>query len=248
MKKIFFSTILFILCISLILSLFSCRQNSNQNGSPPEETKSKYDGFPTVIIDAGHGGEDGGTVGIDGTLEKDINLLIALELDAILRSEGVKTQLTRSEDVLLYDKNSDYEGQKKKQDAAARIRICEEYEDAIFISIHMNSFPQSKYKGLQVYYSTNSPLSAKLADTVQTLVAKNLQYDNTRKTKPSGENIYILKKLQHPAILIECGFLSNPEDCANFNTPTYRTKICLIIFSSVCNYFQTITDNNTQST
>ena len=232
------------LCLFLLFSSASCKGEKAQNGTPPKETKSKYEGFPTVIIDAGHGGEDGGAVGVDGTLEKDVNLLIALELDEILRSEGIRTRLTRNEDVLLYDRNTDYEGQKKKQDAAARIAICEEYEDAIFVSIHMNSFPQAKYKGLQVYYSTNSPLSVKLAETVQSLVVKNLQNGNTRKIKPSGENVYIMKKIQHPAILVECGFLSNPEDCANLNDPAYRTKLCLIIFSSVCNYFEA---NNSKS-
>ena len=250
MKKFCFYcrlVILFLICFCIILSSVSCNRSSPPNSNPePEETRSKYEDLPTVIIDAGHGGEDGGAVGIDGTYEKDINLMIAMELEEMLRSEGIKTRLTRSEDILLYDKNSDYKGHKKSQDMAARLKIAEEYENAVFISIHMNSFTQQKYRGLQVYYSVNSPLSATLADTVQDLVATNLQYDNTRKTKPSESGIYLLEKIQHPAVLIECGFLSNPQDCADLNSSAYRSRLCLVIFTAVCQFFDGL-ENNTPS-
>lgn len=237
------------ICLSFAFSSVSCKRSSlPKNEAEPEETKSKYEELPTVIIDAGHGGEDGGAVGIDGTFEKDLNLLIALELEEMLRSEGIKTRLTRNEDILLYDRNSDYMGHKKSQDMAARLAIAEEYEDAVFISIHMNSFTQQQYRGLQVYYSVNSPLSATLANTVQELVATNLQPENTRKTKPSSTGIYLLEKIQHPAILIECGFLSNHEDCTNLNSPSYRTRLCLVIFTSICQYFDGLADNPSTDT
>ena len=207
-----------------------------QQDNTSEHTESLN--APTVIIDAGHGGEDGGAVGIDGTLEKDLNLSIALELEEILRSQGIKTRLTRDTDILLYDKNSDYQGHKKIQDAAARIAIAEEYKNAVFVSIHMNSFSQSKYSGLQVYYSENSPSSSALAEAVQTLVSQNLQPNNKRKIKPSEGNIYILKKVTLPAILVECGFLSNPEECKALNSPEYRSRLCMILYTAISQYLQ----------
>lgn len=252
MKKRFFylrSLLGVFICFGLILTTSSCKHYYLPDDKPStEETKSKYEDLPTVIIDAGHGGEDGGAVGIDGTYEKELNLLIALELEKILSAEGIKTRLTRSEDILLYDKNSDYKGHKKSQDMATRLKIAEEYENAVFISIHMNSFTQQKYRGLQVYYSVNSPLSATLANTVQELVATNLQPDNSRKTKPSPTGIYLLEKIQHPAILIECGFLSNAEDCADLNSPSYRTRLCLVIFTSICQYFDGLGENQSTDT
>ena len=225
-----------LLCICSFFSFTACKKAVREPYlyPPPDH---KYQNMPVVIIDAGHGGEDGGAVGVDGSLEKDINLAIALELAEMLRAVGIRVRLTRTEDILLYDRNSDYKGHKKVQDARERLRIAEEYEDAVFISIHMNSFPEEKYKGLQVYYSVNSPMSSALATIVQQMTATNLQRDNQRKIKPSQSGIYLLEKIRHPAILVECGFLSNREDCANLNSPSYRSRLCLVLFASVCKYF-----------
>lgn len=241
-KTIFFLCICFIFCISILVLIFIGRRMETNTPSPAPDTtqNSKYENYPVVIIDAGHGGEDGGAIGIDGTLEKDLNLSIALELDALLRAQGIQTRLTRTEDILLYDRNSDYKGHKKAQDMAQRLKITEEYENAIFISIHMNSFSQQKYKGLQVYYSTNSQYSSVIAEKIQTSVAANLQPTNNRKTKPSDSGIFLLERINHPAVLIECGFLSNSEDCSNLNLPSYRSKLCFIISAAICDYFQNV--------
>ena len=161
-----------------------------------------------------------------------------MELEEILRSQGVKTRLTRDTDILLYDRNSDYQGHKKIQDAEARIAIAEEYENAVFVSIHMNSFSQSKYSGLQVYYSENSQGSLLLAQMVQTLVVQSLQPNNTRKIKPCGDNIYIMQRVTHPAILIECGFLSNADECADLNSKEYRSRLCMVIYTAIAQYLQ----------
>ena len=241
-KTIFFICICFIFCISILALIFIGHRSEDNDISPIPETsqKSPYENCPIVIIDAGHGGEDGGAIGIDGTLEKDLNLSIALELDTLLRAQGIQTRLTRTEDILLYDRNSDYKGHKKAQDMAQRLKITEEYENAIFVSIHMNSFSQEKYKGLQVYYSTNSQNSSILAQKIQTMVAENLQWDNKRNVKPSDTGIYLLEHITHPAVLIECGFLSNSEDCSNLNSPSYRSKLCFIISAAICDYFQSL--------
>ncbi len=246
MKKIFLRLILPSLILSLLLSSCDGKNLDTQDTQPPPP--SKYENCPTVIIDAGHGGEDGGAVGVDGSLEKHLNLTIATKLEEMLLASGVKTRLTRDEDILLYDRNSDYQGHKKSQDMATRIAISKEYENAIFISIHMNSFPQEKYRGLQVYYSENSPLSQELAATVQTLTVKNLQPENTRQIKPSGVNIYLLRKITHPAILIECGFLSNSEECALLGTEEYQNRLCLVIYTAILEYFDATRNNSTDTT
>lgn len=239
-KKILLTTAVFILSALLILSSCDVNKNGKADTSESAPPPSKYECFPTVIIDAGHGGEDGGAVGVDGTLEKHLNLALALEIEEMLRSMGVKTRLTRTEDVLLYDRNSDYEGHKKAQDAAARIAIAEEYDSAIFISIHMNSFPQKQYRGLQVYYSPLTPESEKIAAEIQSLTAKNLQPENDRQIKPIGKSVYIMNNITHPAVLVECGFISNPEECALLSSKEYQSKLSLVICGAVLNYFDSI--------
>ena len=148
---------------------------------------------------------------------------------------GVTTLLTRSEDILLYDKSSNHKGQKKIQDLAARRRIAEECEGAVFVSIHMNSFPEEKYKGLQVYYSENNECSKTLAQGIQTLTAKVLQPENTRQCK-LGNNMYLLEQLTCPAILIECGFLSNREECARLSDASYQKELAALLATAISEY------------
>ena len=244
MKKNF---IRFIAAISLF-SILLCSCSVSPQKSPPQlPDPPKYEGYPTVIIDAGHGGEDSGAIGINGCLEKHLNLEIALLLEQMLRAEGVSTQLTRTEDILLYDRDSDYKGHKKLQDMTARISIANEYDDAIFVSIHMNSFTQEKYSGLQVYFSDNSPLSYELAKYIQDINVKLLQPNNKRQVKSAGTDIYLLKKIEHPAVLVECGFISNTEECALLSTEEYRQKLCFVIYSAILEYFDA-TENNTSAT
>ena len=207
----------FILC-SLLLSLiclfayqavalFQSRRQSTDaaNASP----------LPVVILDAGHGGEDGGTSGNGGTVvEKDLNLTITKLIEERLTEKGISVICTRSEDILLYDKNEDYKGRKKMLDLAARLNVAKQNPNSVFVSIHMNAFPKSQYSGLQVYYSPNDPRSAQLANAIQSNTKLQLQSTNNRASKKAGSNIYLLDRIESPAVLIECGFLSNPEECA----------------------------------
>ena len=194
---------------------------------------------PIVIIDAGHGGEDGGAVGVNGVYEKDLNLQISYMLNDLLRASGIRTVMTRTEDILLYDRNSDYQGQKKVQDLATRRKIAEEYENAVFVSIHMNAFPQAKYHGLQVYYSPNAPESKELADHIQSLTKELLLPQNNRAIKSSNGNIYLLDRLQCPSVLVECGFLSNTEECSKLSTPEYREQLAYAISCAIADYLET---------
>ncbi len=190
----------------------------------------------TVVIDAGHGGEDGGTQSAEGLLEKAVNLEIAKLLDEMLHDAGITTVMTRTEDILLYDRNANYQGHKKMLDLAARRQMAESTEGAIFVSIHMNAFPEAKYRGLQVFYSKNDPDSQALASKIQQTAQEQLQPDNNRKIKQATSAIYLLDRLHCPAVLVECGFLSNPEEAALFATQEHRKQVASALFSAITAY------------
>lgn len=196
----------------------------------------------TVVIDAGHGGEDGGASGANGIMEKDINLRVSEMLCDMLKANGVNVVMTRTEDILLYDPSSDYKGRKKALDLAARLKIARETPNCIFVSIHMNSFPQSQYSGLQVYYSKNDEASKEIADLIQSNTRLYLQPENGRKTKCATSAIYLLDRLETPSVLVECGFLSNYEECMKLATDDYKQKLAFTIFCSLMDY---ISQNNT---
>lgn len=189
----------------------------------------------TFVIDAGHGGEDGGTVG-GGLVEKDLNLDIALTLARLLEDAGAEVVLTRSTDTMLYDKNSDHEGKKKALDLRARKDITEACEEPVFVSIHMNYFPQTQYSGLQVYYSGNDPRSAILAKMIQDECRASLQPNNARGTKEATSSIFLLYNLRCPAVLVECGFLSNPAEARLLSTKEHRDAIARVIFLALEEY------------
>jgi N-acetylmuramoyl-L-alanine amidase len=241
--QFFLFTLIF--CTILSLLFFIARRTDStqvvENGSDVESQSTL---LPTVVIDAGHGGEDGGTVGVDGTLEKDINLTLARELFDALTSRGIRCVMTRTEDMLLYDRNADYEGRKKALDAKARLEIAAKQERAIFVSIHQNSYPVAKYSGFQVYYSKNSPESAEIAKKLELAVREELQPDNNRASKEAGTNIYLLNKLTCPAVLLECGFLSNPEECAQLQDTEYRAKLVDVLSDALESYICENSDNN----
>ena len=191
------------------------------------------------VIDAGHGGEDAGAIASDGTLEKDLNLQISTLLKTILELNGNQVTMTRSTDTLLYDHYgnlTDYTGQKKAYDLKNRLKIAEEKENSIYVGIHMNKFVEEKYSGLQVYYSPNNDLSYKIATDVKDIVKSNLQPQNRRDVKRANSSIYILHKAQIPAILIECGFLSNEKELSLLKTEEYRRALALNLFVSLVGY------------
>ena len=195
----------------------------------------------TVVLDAGHGGEDGGCEG-NGLIEKDLNLDITLRISSLLRKQGVNVVLTREIDKLLYDKNSDYEGKKKYQDVRRRLEIAKEQENPVLVSIHMNYFAQTQYSGLQVWYSKADARSRILANLVQSNIKYNLQLNNKRNIKEATSSIFLLDNATFPAILIECGFLSNPDEARALSDENYRQKLAEIIFNSIMTY---ISQNNT---
>ena len=195
----------------------------------------------TIVLDAGHGGEDGGCEG-NGLVEKDLNLDITMRIASLLRKQGVNVVLTREIDELLYDKNSDYEGKKKYQDVRRRLEIAQNQENPVLVSIHMNFFAQTQYSGLQVWYSKADARSRLLANLVQSNVKYNLQPNNKRNVKEATSSIFLLDNATFPAILIECGFLSNTDEARALSDENYRQKLAEIIFNSIMTY---ISQNNT---
>lgn len=222
-------SILFYFFASMFTSMGFSALHKSKNTSQNDASDA-----PIVIIDAGHGGEDPGAVD-NGLLEKDLNLDVATSLEAFLSISDYHTIMTRKEDALLY-----YEGQenkKKYHDVRNRAEIAQKYTNSIFISIHMNKFSASYCKGLQTFYSTNNENSRILAELIQTN-SRLLQCDNKREVKAGNETAYLLDTLNTPAVLIECGFLSNPEEACLLSNEEYRVAIALIIYCSIAEYVE----------
>lgn len=236
---IFASLLIVLFCTYICMSIKAPINDYNNAGNEQPISGKKYHG---IVIDAGHGGEDGGTSSKFGIYEKDLNLDISLMLCDMFRACGIDVILTRNDDRLLYDRNIDFKGRKKMLDLAARLGIAEKNPDCLFLSIHMNSFTDPKYSGLQVWYSKNNPESEYMADKIQSNARKYLQPENDRKTKAAGSNIYLLHRASVPSVLIECGFLSNPDEAKKLEDQEYRRQIALVIFVSMMEFLESEND------
>ena len=190
-------------------------------------------GRKCVVIDAGHGGIDGGAVSCTGVLESQINLEISLMLDDLCHLLGIKTKMIRTTDCSIYTQG-DSIASKKVSDLKERVRIVNETENAIIVSIHQNKFTQSRYSGAQVFYAPteNSDILAKL---IQDTYIKCLNANSSRKIK-KADGVYLMQHISCPGVLVECGFLSNVEEEALLRDPEYQQKLCCII-ASACSRF-----------
>lgn len=192
---------------------------------------------PTIIIDAGHGGFDGGASTDDGVSEKGINLDIALYLKEYLNLFGFNVVMTRETDTSTESEGLTTIRSKKSSDLHNRMSLMEKTDNAIFVSIHQNHFSSSKYKGAQVFYSPQfSEQSSLLAESIQESIVYYLQKDNKRQIKPCGTSVYLIYKAVKPAVLVECGFLSNPDDSENLQNEIYQRKMALCIAIGILNY------------
>lgn len=183
----------------------------------------------TIAIDAGHGGWDPGKTGKNGLNEKDINLDIAQKTAAFLEEAGADVYITRTSDSAL--------GESKRSDMKKRIDIIENSKADIMISIHQNSYPSEKARGAQVFYFRKSENGHLLADCIQKSLIQCLDEKNTRTAKENN-NYYVLKNTDIPSVIIECGFLSNPEEERLLNTEEYRLKTAWAIFDGILTYFE----------
>ena len=219
------SVLIFICTLTLrnhISAVKSTKQNANQ---------------PIVIIDAGHGGFDGGAVSDDGTVEKDINLSIALYLQEYLSIFNIKTIMIRETDCSVEDNGLNTIRQKKTSDLHNRIKIMEETDNAIFVSIHQNKFPDGKYSGTQVFYSPKTKDESQvLAQIIQDYIVNTLQKDNKRQIKECGTSVFLMYNAVKPAVLVECGFLSSYEETQRLKSSEYQKKIAFCIAMGIQNY------------
>ena len=190
----------------------------------------------TVIVDAGHGVDDCGAIGIDGTVEKDINLDIALKLEKILKFYGFNVIMTRTQDVMTCDDGLDSLRKRKISDIHNRFELMRKNPDAIFISVHQNKFEDSSQHGTQVFYSGNDERSKELAEAIQTSVTLTLQRKNDRVVKKSGSGIYLLYHAKIPAVLVECGFISNSDELKKLKDESYRMKLAILIADGLLKY------------
>ncbi len=186
-----------------------------------------------IIIDPGHGGVDGGATSCTGVLESQLNLEISLKLNDLFRLLGHKTQMIRTTDISVYTKGETIAA-KKASDLRERVRIVNETEDAVLVSIHQNTFSDSRYGGAQVFYS-QAGSSQSLAQALQNALIKNLNPTSNRKAK-KAQGVYLMEHIERPGVLVECGFLSNPQEEALLRDPDYQKQLCAVIAAAVSTY------------
>lgn len=181
-----------------------------------------------IVLDAGHGASDGGAIGTTGVAEKDINLKIAQKLQKLLEQTGATVIVTRADDSAI--------AETKRSDMRLRKNIKETSSADIFVSIHMNKFSQSKYSGAQVFYSSDEKSKA-LGEAIQASMRNILNPDNNRVAKSAEDSIYILKKSDVPSVIVECGFLSNPEEEELLTQADYQDKVAWSVYAGITSYF-----------
>lgn len=190
--------------------------------------------LPGIIIDAGHGGIDGGATISDGTVEKTINLQISKKMQRLFELCGFRVIMTRTDDIL---EAGDQKGRSlKASDIYRRLDIAESNPDCLFLSIHQNKFSVPKYSGAQVFFAPNGEESQGLALSIQNSIVSLLQKENERQIKPSGSEIYLLDHTTIPAVMVECGFLSNPEERALLKQDSYQDQMAFAILCGVFDY------------
>ena len=184
--------------------------------------------LPVIVLDPGHGGEDGGAVSSEGIRECELNLEISLRARDLLRFLGLPVVMTRESDVSIHSPEAETVSEKKISDLKNRVRITENAGFAILVSIHQNMFSEPRYKGAQIFYASTIGSEA-LAECLQELFDTRLDPSNHRKAKES-KTVYLLNRIHCPGILIECGFLSNPEEARSLQTAAYQKKLA----ASIC--------------
>lgn len=191
------------------------------------------EGRKCIIIDAGHGGEDGGATSCTGILESAMNLEIALRLDDLFHLLGYDTAMIRTTDISVYTQGETI-AQKKVSDLKQRVKIVNETENALLVSIHQNIFPDSRYSGAQVFYASNSDSEA-LAKLLQSAFVETVNPGSSRKSK-KADGVYLMQNIDCTGVLVECGFLSNPEEEAKLRSAGYQKQLCCVIAATVSTY------------
>ena len=200
-----------------------------------EDVQAMGEAEHILIIDAGHGGEDGGAVAPDGTLESDLNLDIALRLEALARFWGIQTRMTRQTQEIDYPTSALTLAAKKKADQDARLSLIRDTPGAFLLSIHQNIYPAPSPHGIQVFFGREEG-SQRLAEILQEALTSFLSPDNRRVAEEIDDGIYLMRNANCPAVLVECGFLSNPDELARLKTNDYHMELAAVMLSSYLQY------------
>lgn len=196
---------------------------------------AQHTAAPLLIIDPGHGGEDGGASSAEGVTESGINLSIALRLNALAGLFGIETLMTRTSEDIAYPPEAHTTAQRKLFDQRSRAALLDAHPDAVLISVHQNAYPDPRPSGSQVLYAETEG-SRRLAEIAHEALRVQLCPDNRRVAVPAGEGIYLLRRCPCTAILVECGFLSNPQEAAKLGEDEYQKKISAVLLGSYLSY------------
>lgn len=211
------------------------KQNQNQIGEAKQVTSLPVSG-KVVVLDAGHGVPDEGAQSSNGTTEAETNLKITLKVQNLLEQSGATVILTRSDENAIYDLDSKTLKQKKISDIHNRVKIGNESSADIFVSIHLNKIPQQQYFGWQCFYKSEQEQSQKLAKQLQSNLNDSIQKENKR-VAMKIDNIYIVKHVEIPLSIVECGFLSNPEEEKQLLEDEYQNRLAWGIYNGIMDYF-----------
>lgn len=221
--------------ITIILAgifAFVCTLSISTIGNDLDEISVTYSDNINLVIDAGHGGIDAGAIGTDNSLEKEINLSIALKLYDFAMVSGISSFLVRDGDYLCYDENDDT----SRSDLYNRLDTVNQVPNSTLISIHQNHFSDEKENGMQIWYSPNNNESRVLADKILTITKDYLQKDNKRENKKSDDSYYLLYKAKVPSVMVECGFMSNNEENKQLQDNSYQNKLAYSIMLGFSEY------------
>lgn len=193
-----------------------------------------------VVLDAGHGGIDGGCVSVNGVAEKGINLAIVQTLRDSLEILGFDVVCTREDDRSIHDNGVEGIAKQKLSDMNNRLEIINRYDDALVLSVHQNQFVDSRYSGAQMFYDKQSEEGRRLAECMKKQFVALLQPENMRETKPVGSEMYLIHNSKSPALMVECGFLSNPEEAKLLESGDYQKKVAFTILTGAHEYLLTM--------
>ena len=225
-----------LISLAFLVTIITCGVNfiekTHETSSQNAITKRS-----SVLLDAGHGGEDPGAVSdYSGIKEKDINLNIAKKIESILNSNNIPTKMTRSEDKLEYSEDVTNIVKKRRQDLLRRKKMMDQNNNGITVSIHLNKFPQTQYFGAQTFFAANSNESKELANKIQKKLREIVDNNNTREALLKKEPIIILKDVKNPTVIVECGFLSNEQEEKKLASDEYQDKLALAISEGIKEY------------
>lgn len=220
-----------VICISVFTFVFQVAKTDETIPTMALPVTNKV-----IIVDAGHGSPDEGAQSNNGTTEAQINLNIALKLQNLLEQSGATVILTRSDENAIYDASSETIKQKKVSDIHNRVKIGNSSSADIFVSIHLNKIPEQQYDGWQCFFQTNNEQSKTLAKSIQTNLNESIQKENHRQAM-SLNTVYIMKHVEIPTTIVECGFLSNPEEEKRLLQDSYQLRLAWGIYNGIIDYF-----------